>query len=218
MRLIASDLRLDHYREAVEGADLDALVLAACGRPVHGKFRCPWHQSDDPGGSHTLTIVPGTRERWKCWSCGARGTAIDWLMRRDALTHQEAVRRILGMGAVRSRRTHGGPRGHPDAGPSSGPAPGRWKSPAWQRAVDELVGEAERALCSSDGRAVLDWLRQRGLLGLYRLITGFALPIPRFPAVLRNGRKAFAKSCARVRIPVETGVSAVSWLSFGLAG
>jgi hypothetical protein len=159
----------ERFKEAVERADLEAMVRGDCGPPHGGKFPCPWHTSDNPNGSHTLTINAVDRRHWRCWSCDASGSAIDWLVRRNHLTPEEAVRIILGMpdaqAACPRPTLPSGPLEPARASPRPRPTstPEAWRSPHWQRAVDELVRDAERALWSSSGAAARGWLRNRAL-------------------------------------------------------
>ncbi len=173
MPIIVDCLEPEHFRQARERLDLADLVREKCGPSKHGKYACPWHTSDDPGGSRTLTIDPEGRS-WRCWSCEAGGSALDWLALREGLTPQDVVRRVLGMkGEQSSRSSRRSARGHamgpakePPAAVPATPRPMPWRSSFWQRAVDDLVHDAEQTLWSPAGEAVRGWLRARGLLDM----------------------------------------------------
>ena len=71
-------------KESVKLAD----VLALYGSPLqNGRAMCPFHQDRHP----SLTIK---NERWRCWACGERGDAIDFVARLNGFGVQEAMETI----------------------------------------------------------------------------------------------------------------------------
>lgn len=55
--------------------------------------RCPFH---GPDKHPSFAVWQGKRKQlWGCWSCGATGDAIDWIMRTRGVEFLEA-KRILG--------------------------------------------------------------------------------------------------------------------------
>ena len=91
-------------------ADLAGIISADLGPPSRGrKWLCPFHDDHDPSlglGRDGL--------HFRCWACGAKGTAIDWLMKRHDLSFLEAVGRI----DPRLLPTGGSPGGGPRSAPS----------------------------------------------------------------------------------------------------
>jgi hypothetical protein len=141
------------------------------------KVRCPAHNDQRPS-CHVYD------DRWHCFSCGAGGTVLDWVMHCDGVDLTQAAirlgwsprrtaydragrnasKRVDGKtGEVRGglqRASKAIPDDPPAAPVKQSPA---WQDPAWQQAVDEIVVEAEQILWSQPGRAALDWLRRRGI-------------------------------------------------------
>jgi DNA primase len=79
-------------------ADLAALVRASGveltrrGRDLVGL--CPFHADTDP--SLVLSRAADGRQLWHCLgACGAGGTVIDWVMRREGVSFRHAVERLL---------------------------------------------------------------------------------------------------------------------------
>lgn len=149
-------------------ADLRTIVEADLGPPDKGrKWRCPFHDDHNP----SLGITPDGH-RFKCWSgrCGAGGTALDWLMRRDNLSVVEAARRLdPGIAEVPCSRSKGRLKAAPPPKLVTTPRPtivrrpATWEDPAWQAEADGLVCRAEAMLWSRAGGPALEWLRGRGL-------------------------------------------------------
>src|SRR5262245_30117563 len=48
------------------------------GQPGESYYRCPFHADSNPS-FHTLPERAGTRDRWKCFGCGAWGDEADLL-------------------------------------------------------------------------------------------------------------------------------------------
>jgi DNA primase len=195
--------RID-FDAALRSLDLVAMVKAGTDRQRHGRYGCPWHTSDS--NSTPLSVKDG---RWKCWSCGTHGDALDWRAREWGCTRVEAARRVLGLPEPQAsrrnaRRTRQEPRPAPPATrDGSTPAPPAeprqrsntpvWRDPPWQAAVDRIISEAAETLWNPAGRPALDWLRARGLddptISRFRL--GFvpeAVWSEPIPALGRNDR------------------------------
>jgi DNA primase len=164
----AADFPPIDFRAVAERSDLVRLVEADLGPAERGrKWCCPFHDDHNP----SMTVRDG---KFKCWSCGAGGDAIDWVAKREGLTKLEAALRLdptLDSGRPRAKRRN------PPAAPArpaepKGPVPA-WQDPAWQEAVSAIVREAEASLWGSAGRDALAWLRARGLadytIGSFRL-------------------------------------------------
>lgn len=150
--------------QAVAGlADLQSLIEADLGPPGRGrKWACCFHDDHNP----SLGITPDGK-RFRCWSarCGATGTALDWLMRRDGLSLVEAARAIdpslLPAGEPRPAR-----RSRPARPLKVDPRPAPKLAPtdrAWQAATADLIAEGIETLWSPAGRQARAWLKARGL-------------------------------------------------------
>jgi len=67
--------------------------LAKKGRDLVGL--CPFHDDTDP--SLVISRSEDGRQLWNCLgACGAGGTVIDWVMRRDGVSFRHAVELLLG--------------------------------------------------------------------------------------------------------------------------
>jgi DNA primase len=157
--------------------DLEHTITDALGSPNRErKWLCPFHDDHHP----SLTLTPD-RRHWKCWSCGASGDVLDWLVAYEHIDLIEAVRRIdpAAVGPRPRAKSPTSPAGasaakRPPRPPSAPPEP-VWHDPTWQATVDAIVTEAEHRLWSAAGRPALDWLRARGLTDhtLARFRVGF---------------------------------------------
>jgi DNA primase len=152
------------FEAVARTVDLATVIAADLGPPARGrKWRCPFHEDTRP----SLSLTPD-RRHWRCWSCGERGDALDWLSRREGIDLVQAVARLDPTAvAGRGTRSPTPPPGasaatRPTDSPSPPPEP-VWRSPEWQAAVDRIVTQAEAALWSPAGRRALEWLRSRGL-------------------------------------------------------
>lgn len=91
---------------AREGADLAALIGATVALARHGaEFigRCPFHQERTP----SFTVAAG-KGFYKCFGCGAKGSAIDWVMHARGVGFREAVALLLAGQGVGSAAEMGG--------------------------------------------------------------------------------------------------------------
>lgn len=153
------------FRAIADGVDLRSLIVRELGEPGRGdKWKCPFHADTNP----SMAISRDGR-RFKCWSCGATGDALEWRMKRDGIGVADAAR-ILDPSAVPDRSPRSASQApRRESTPTPPPAPKRaervapWHDPEWQAAAEGLVIEAERMLWSVPGRPSLEWLRFRGL-------------------------------------------------------
>lgn len=107
------------------------------------------------GGEDRFHVVPAAG-RWYCRQCTPRGgDGIDYLRKRDRLTFQEAIDRLLDRPYI-SLHTHATTR-------TTGRAPA-WRDPAWQEAaraeVQQAVWRLNNDMAAERGRS---YLRDRGL-------------------------------------------------------
>jgi DNA primase len=133
--------------ELLRRIDLAGLleVLAPAGeRRQRGRWRCLHPDHEDRHPSVSMTVVDGIG-RWRCWSCGRGGTAIDALLAARNLTVGEAIRQLAG-GAL----AHPLPREERE----DGPVP-------LHLSVESYAGACQRVLWTRAGRPVLDWLTER---------------------------------------------------------
>jgi len=74
---------------ALDRVDLQKLICQDLGpADRYGKWRCPFH--DDRHPSLSVHASEDGRERYRCWACGARGDAVDWLVRYRRMSNWAA--------------------------------------------------------------------------------------------------------------------------------
>ena len=115
------------------------------------QWRCPSPGHTDTNPSVKVSIDASGTQRWRCWSGGESGTAIDAVMAARALPVGEAIRWLNDNYAhleVIERR--------------AGPHNRAVGAPPAVEAVD-YVRRCEKLLWSGSGRDVRDWLNGRGL-------------------------------------------------------
>lgn len=146
--------------EVLARTDLGALLDELCG-PARGQGRgarwhCPVPDHVDANPSVTVTVGRRGIERWKCWSMGHGGTAIDALCVARRIDVKEAIEELgRRAGAVETDRPHR-PR-RPTRRQHETP---RHLAPA----AVEYVLAAERLLWEPAGRRVREYLvDERGL-------------------------------------------------------
>jgi hypothetical protein len=148
-------------------ANLAAIITADRGPSRRGRWLCPYHDDHDP----SLSLSRDGR-RFRCWSCGAKGNALDWYMRRDGLTFMEAAARIDPLIRVGSHKAPGRPEARPVASPRptvptpTRPAAAKPETAGSMLSRDRaaaLVDEAASRLWSPEGVEALAYLRGRGL-------------------------------------------------------
>jgi hypothetical protein len=137
--------------------NLEALITADRGAPDRSrKWLCPFHDDHNP----SLGLARD-RRHYRCWACGATGTAIDWLMELDGLTFREACSRLDTSGlptSARGRKQAKPPPAGTRSGPTARPIPADEAE-----AMAELVEDAASRLWTSEGAAALAYLHGRGL-------------------------------------------------------
>lgn len=130
--------------------DLAALLTRLSGRPQgHGhraRWCCPAADHDDEHPSVTMFVDRHGIERWRCWSGGHNGTAIDAVMLAQQVGFTDAVR-VLDANAL-PEPVHRRPAEIPQAHGHS-------------YALRQWVATAEVRLWTRDGAGALDHLRER---------------------------------------------------------
>ena len=108
------------------------------------KACCPFHQEKTPS-----FIVNPERGGYKCFGCGAGGTAITFLMEHDRMEFVEAVEALAAIAHVEVPREGGGRIEKPDTG------------------LYELLDKAAKLYCEAlrDHPEAIDYLKGRGLDG-----------------------------------------------------
>ena len=133
--------------------DLVAVLDALSPGDGHGsrrQWRCPSPTHDDNHPSVKVSTDSSGTQRWRCWSGGEGGTAIDAVMEARSMSVGDAIRWLNDNYAhleVLPRRPAPEPR------PIGRPA---------AEAV-EYAQRCEKLLWSGTGRCVRDWLNDRGL-------------------------------------------------------
>jgi DNA primase len=133
--------------------DLVAVLDALSPGDGHGsrrQWRCPSPTHDDNHPSVKVSTDSSGTQRWRCWSGGEGGTAIDAVMEAKSMSVGDAIRWLNDNYAhleVLPRRPAPEPR------PIGRPA---------AEAV-EYAQRCEKLLWSRSGRPVRDWLNDRGL-------------------------------------------------------
>jgi hypothetical protein len=133
--------------------DLVAVLDGLSPGTGHGRSRrwhCPSTSHEDNHPSVKVQTDSSGTQRWRCWSGGESGTAIDAVMVARSLPVGEAIRWLNDNYAhleVLQRR----------AGPESRPV----GQPA--RVAVEYVARCEKLLWTGSGRPVREWLNRRGL-------------------------------------------------------
>ena len=131
--------------------DLERLLDALCGEPTERRrWHCPDRDHPDAHPSVTVTVSGDGVQRWRCWSGGHQGTAIDAVVAAQRVSVGAAMRWLADHYASLPPLPHPPP---PPAAPIGTPS----------RDVVEYVQRAERLLWSPAGAAQRDWLAARGL-------------------------------------------------------
>jgi DNA primase len=130
--------------------DLESLLDALTGPSDGGRWHCPDRDHPDVHPSVTVTVGSDGIQRWRCWSGGHRGTAIDAVAAAHRIPVGEAMRWL-------ADRYGSWPTIDRAARP---PSP-RAGEP--HRCVIAYVQRAERLLWTSAGEPQRRWLAERGL-------------------------------------------------------
>jgi DNA primase len=127
---------------------LDALAPPAA-RTVRRRWRCPDPDHEDRHPSVSMRIVGGIG-RWRCWSCGRGGTAIDALVAARGLTVGQAIEQLSAQALL-------APIENEPADPEPVPL---------HPSVSRYVDACHRVLFTRTGRPVLDWLSRDRVLAV----------------------------------------------------
>ncbi len=146
-----------NVRDALDRVDLAELLTELSGPPVGSGRSQRWHccHRDHPDEHPSVTVSTdrGGVQRWRCWSGGHGGTAVDALIAAHGVDVREAM-------AILERRV-----GLVSA-PMSRPITGRSREPVGQPLSAEacsFVDECAARLWSPAGEPARDWLHRRGL-------------------------------------------------------
>lgn len=143
-------------RDVLDRTDLASVLTELSGEPVHTGRLPRWHccAADHPDEHPSVTIFRARDgiERWKCWSGGHGGTAIDAVIAARQVSTGEAIRTLETRAgitptvdtAVPATATH-----QPAVGLSD--------------AVHAHAAECAARLWTPAGRTALEWLHDRGL-------------------------------------------------------
>jgi hypothetical protein len=158
----ATSAGLIAWRTLRDSVDLEAVAARLLGPPPdrRGKrggarlyWLCPFHDDHTP----SLSVRRGGRT-WRCFSCGARGDAINLARRLNpSLTFAEAIAVVTG-DIMPTRRSTPTPALSPRRTESSDRSTGLSAEPA-----AEVVALGERRLWTAEGASDLAYLRGRGL-------------------------------------------------------
>lgn len=141
---------------ALDRTDLAALMTELAGAPSHAgngaRWRCVKPSHDDENPSTTVFADQHGRERYRCWSCGDSGTAIDALMQARSMTIGEAISTLeertnsADVAAPAPRRTTGAP-----------------KVVGLSNEAHDYIEQCAERLWQPEGSDARRWLVQRGL-------------------------------------------------------
>lgn len=187
---------------AVRSTDLPALLTELAGQPTgragSQRWHCitPQHTDEDP--STTVFEDSTGKERWKCWSCGHAGTAIDALVEARSMTVADAISHLeqrTGTADVNEA-----PPRQPR--PKAGPVP-------LSGDANDYLNECARLLWTRHGTNARSWLHERGLTNdvLETNLVGFD-PGPRF---LDRAEGLPGNQTERPRLPRGGGIVYVSF-------
>jgi DNA primase len=141
---------------AVRRTDLVALMTELAGQPSGRAGANRWHcvvpEHDDENPSTTVFEDSHGKQRWKCWSCGHGGTAIDALMEARSMSLADAITNL-------EERTVDDDTPAPRT-PSRPAVP---QTVALSDAARIYVSACAEQLWTADGAPALNWLHARGL-------------------------------------------------------
>ncbi|MCW2752467.1 MAG: zinc finger, CHC2-type [Aeromicrobium sp.] len=145
--------------ELLARTDLRLLLDELCGPPIAlgrtARWRCPEPEHDDAHPSVTVTTDRRGIERWKCWSGGHGGTAIDAVHVAYRIGNREAFDELARRAGLQSDQ--------PPVRPVSASPPQREPIALHPDAI-RYVEACEQLLWKPIGRPVLEYLiNRRGL-------------------------------------------------------
>jgi DNA primase catalytic core len=187
--LPAADLtQLKRAVDLVALAQARGVALTKRGADYVG--RCPFHEDRRP----SLHISP-TKNLFHCFGCGAAGSVIDFVMKRDGLTQPEAIDWLVrqthgqvGRGAA-GLRSAAAPANGPAEPPAQAAAPPERLTPARAKLLARVV-EFYQGTLTRDPRGV-EYLARRGI---------------RDPQSLTDFGVGFANGSLLEALPPEGGV------------
>jgi len=142
-------------RDLLDRTDLASVLTELSGEPAHtGRFprwRCCAADHPDQHPSVTMIRASDGIERWKCWSGGHGGTAIDAVMLAHGVSTGEAIR-------ILETRTGATP-----AVNAALPAAASRPPVGLSDAAHAHAAECATRLWTPEGRKALEWLHDRGL-------------------------------------------------------
>lgn len=142
--------------ELLSRVDLPALLDALCGAAgERGRWHCPDRDHPDAHPSVTVSVDGAGVQRWRCWSGGHHGTAIDAVVAAHRVSVGDAMRWLADRDGSWPIESPTAASGAASAPPPPAGVPGR--------AVVEYVQRAERLLWTPAGAAQREWLTSRGL-------------------------------------------------------
>jgi DNA primase len=159
----------DELLRRVDLADLLDRLAPPAGVTVRRRWRCIHPDHEDRHPSLSMRVVDGIG-RWRCWSCGRGGTAIDALVAARGLNVGQAIEQL-------SARARVAPIPHEE---THEPVP-------LHPSVARYVDACQRVLYAKTGRPVLDWLTQERGLSL-EVLEANAVGADPGPALLRRRR------------------------------
>lgn len=145
-------------RDVLARTDLAAVLTDLGGEPVRLGRLARWHcpDADHPDSDPSVTMFTDRNgiERWRCWSGGHGGTAIDAVIAAHHLDIGTALAEL----ATRAGLTAGEPL--PPVVPRP---PVRPAATVLDPGVVAYVEACEQILWTRTARPVLDWLHERGI-------------------------------------------------------
>ena len=153
----------ESVREVLDVADLVELVRSRTALTKRGGRwvgRCPFHEERTP----SFGLIPPENRYYYCHGCGAKGTAIDWMMSKEgAGTYPEALEGLAERFGVTLRYEQSTPeedaRRRSDARHTRAFGGGRFTSWVTTASATAAVPSARRR------RSVRTWLRRRCFRG-----------------------------------------------------
>ncbi|CAB4576997.1 unannotated protein [freshwater metagenome] len=142
-------------RDVLDRTDLAELMTELVGPPTPGRlprWRCCHRDHADEHPSVTIVRDRSGTERWRCWSGGHGGTAIDAVIDASGCSVGEAVTRLehrIGATRVAAART---------LAPRPSPSERRFSV-----AARDYLNRCADLLRTPAGDGARDWLRRRGL-------------------------------------------------------
>jgi DNA primase len=143
-------------RDVLDRTDLASVLTELSGEPAKRGRLTRWHccAADHPDEHPSVTMFRDRHgvERWRCWSGGHGGTAIDAVILARGVTTAEAIRCLEQRAGIT-----------PTIAPVSVPRVIAQPAEHLSVAARDYAQRCAVLLWTPAGRAALDWLHQRGL-------------------------------------------------------